>query len=183
MDKPENQKQGNIPLEYYKTIVQTGIDGTWVVDMEGHFLEVNNAYCKLVGYSRDEVLKMKISDIEAIEKPEDVRQRIEKVMKTGGDRFETRHRRKDGSIIEVEVSVNYTKDEGGRLFVFVRDITDRKKDEGELKKVKDELQARVEEMEKFNKLVVGRELAMAKLKEENAELKKRLEEFQGGEKK
>ena len=45
------------------------------------------------------------------------------------DRFETRHKRKDGEIIDVEISVNYLQVNGERMFVFVRDITGRKQAE------------------------------------------------------
>jgi PAS domain S-box-containing protein len=117
----------------YKAIIQTTMDGFWLVDMQGRFLDVNNAYCQLIGYSRDELLKMSIPDIEAIEKPEETAARIAKVMKVGGDRFETRHRCKDGRIVDVEVSVDYIDIGGGRMFVFVRDISDRKQAEEALK--------------------------------------------------
>jgi PAS domain S-box-containing protein len=114
-----------VELEY-KTILQTTVDGFWLTDTRGRFLDVNDAYCRLVGYSRDELLKMSIPDVEAIEKPEEIAARIAKIRKVGGDRFETRHRRKDGTIVDVEVSVNYIELAGGRMCVFVRDITDRK---------------------------------------------------------
>jgi PAS domain S-box-containing protein len=117
----------------YKTIIQTTIDGFWLVDMQGRFLDVNNAYCQLIGYSRDELLKMSIPDIEAIEKPEETVARIAKIMKVGGDRFETCHRRKDGRIVDVEVSVDYIDIGGGRMFVFIRDISDRKRAEEALR--------------------------------------------------
>jgi PAS domain S-box-containing protein len=110
----------------YQTIIRTAMDGFWLTDMQGHFLDVNEAYCRLTGYSRDELLNMSIPDIEAIEKPEDVAKRIQKVERVGYDRFETRHRRKDGEIVDVEVSINYLSTDGGRYFVFVRDITERK---------------------------------------------------------
>jgi PAS domain S-box-containing protein len=111
----------------YKTILQTTVDGFWLTDVQGRFLDVNDAYCRLVGYNRDELLKMSIPDVEAIEKPEEIAARIAKVRKVGGDRFETHHRRKDGTIVDVEVSVNYIELAGGRMCVFVRDITDRKR--------------------------------------------------------
>ncbi|MFC2050815.1 PAS domain S-box protein [Chloroflexota bacterium] len=117
----------------YRTFVGATMDGFWLTDMQGHFLDVNEAYCSLVGYSRDELLNMSIPDVEAIEKSEDTAEHIRKVKKVGHDRFETRHRRKDGGIFDVEVGVNYLSTGGGRLFVFLRDITERKRMEEELR--------------------------------------------------
>jgi len=113
----------------YKTIIQAAMDGFWLLDMEGRFLDVNDAYCRLIGYSRDELLKMSIPDIEAIETPKETAARIARIKEVGGDHFETRHRRKDGRIIDVEVSVNYIDVDGGRMFVFARDISERKQAE------------------------------------------------------
>jgi len=113
--------------ELYQTIIHTTMDGFWLVDMQGRFLDVNDAYCQLVGYSRDELLKMGIPDVEAIEEPEETTVRIAKIRKAGRDRFETRHRCKDGRVVDVEVSVNYIEVGGGMMTVFARDITERKK--------------------------------------------------------
>jgi PAS domain S-box-containing protein len=119
--------------EQYKTIIRTSMDGFLLVDTEGRFLDVNDAYCHMIGYSRDELLKMRIQDIEAVESPEETAARIRKLMETGSDRFETRHRHRDGRIIDIEVSVNYIKGDEGMLFTFLRDITERKVAEKELK--------------------------------------------------
>ena len=117
----------------YKTIVQTTLDGFWLTDMKGRFLDVNDAYCRLIGYSRNELLKMSITDIEAVEKPEATAARITKIEEVGGDKFETHHRCRNGKIIDVEISVNYIRVGGGRMFVFIHDITKRKQAEEKLR--------------------------------------------------
>jgi PAS domain S-box-containing protein len=109
----------------YEAIIRTALDGFWLVDIKSNIIDVNEAYCRMIGYSRDELLKMKIGDVEAIEKPRDVIARMRKVLKTGGDRFETKHKRKDGAIIDLEISVSYLKDID-RVFVFMRDISEKK---------------------------------------------------------
>ena len=113
----------------YKTIIQTTSDGFCLTNMDGKILDVNDAYCQLIGYSRDELLTMRFRDIDEIEKGKPNEARIATIKKAGGDRFETRHRCKDGSLVDVEISVNYLKVADGRLFVFIRDITGRKQAE------------------------------------------------------
>jgi PAS domain S-box-containing protein len=119
--------------EKYRTILRTTMDGFWMVDMQGRFLEVNDAYCSMIGYSRDELLTMRISDVEGVERPEETARRIQRIMELGGDRFETRHNCKDGRMIDIEVSVNYMEVGGARMFVFLRDITERKQAEETLR--------------------------------------------------
>ncbi len=116
------QKQAQIQHE---TILKTALDGYWLVDLEGKIIEANNSYCQMIGYTREELQGMLISDIEAVETQEDVQKRISHILKKGSDRFETRHKCKDGTTIDVEVSVNYLDIGGGQISVFVRDITER----------------------------------------------------------
>lgn len=129
--------------EQYRRVLQTAIDGFWIVDTEGRFIDVNDAYCAMVGYRREELLQMRIPDIEAIERPEETASRIAKIIETGSDRFETRHRRKDGTIIDVQVSVQRSQERSGTLVVFVQDITSRKAAERELRGLNEELERRV----------------------------------------
>ncbi len=112
--------------ERYKVIIKTAIDGFWLTDSQGRILDVNDAYGKLTGYSREELQAMSVPDVEAAETADVTARHIQQIKETGGDRFETRHRCKDGKIIDIEVSVNYQETEGGRFFAFLRDTTERK---------------------------------------------------------
>ena len=116
----------------HNLIIRTAMDGFWLIDIQGRILEVNDSYCRLIGYSCQELLTMSVFDLRANEKPEDTKRHIQRIIASGGDRFESNHRCKDGRIVDLEVSVNYLAVEGGRLFAFLRDITERKKRQREL---------------------------------------------------
>jgi len=117
--------------EQHRNIIQTAIDGFWLVDMHGRLLEVNEAYVRMSGYSDQELLTMSISDLEVFESADAVAAHIQKLMAQGEDRFESRHYRKDGSIFDVEVSAKHWP-ERGRIFAFLRDITEYKQTERNL---------------------------------------------------
>jgi PAS domain S-box-containing protein len=108
-------------------ILQTTLDGYILADTEGRILDVNPAYCAAVGYSAEELREMNIREVEARESSEEVTKRIERMVSLGKDRFETKHRCKDGSIIDLEVSIAIMRDgQSDLVAAFVRDITDRK---------------------------------------------------------
>ena len=110
----------------YSAAIQTSVDGFWTVDMDGRILEVNDAYLKRSGYSREEMLAMYVGDVDALESPSDTSARIEKIISQGSDEFETRHRARDGSIWDVALAVSYSAVSGGRMFCFLKDVTERK---------------------------------------------------------
>ncbi len=118
----------------YRTIVQTSVDGFWVASIvDGRLFDVNAAYSRMVGYTREELLGMRVTDLEASESEEETVRHINDIIEGRRERFETRHRRKDGSTIEVDISAKYAEARGGVLMVFIRDVTDRKRDEGVLR--------------------------------------------------
>ena len=115
--------------ELHRTILKTAMDGFWVVDLQGRLQEVNATYCRMSGYSEAELLTMGLPDLNVGETADEIAAHAQKIVAQGEDRFETLHRRKDGSIMDVEVSAQYGATEGGRLISFVRDITERKRAE------------------------------------------------------
>ena len=118
--------------ERYRTILRTAMDGFWLMDLQGHLLEVNEAYCRMSGYSTQELLSMSVTDLRALETGDDIAAHMQKAIAQGEDRFESRHIRKDGSFFDIEVSIQYRPVEGGQVVVFMRDITERKSMEEEL---------------------------------------------------
>lgn len=111
-------------------------DGFFRVDFQGKIREVNEAYCRMSGYSREELLTMDISQISLTDlTQEQVLQRIMKAVRSGSERFETRHRRKDGTAIHVETVITYLEMEGEHILALMRDITDRKQMEQEVLKI------------------------------------------------
>ncbi|HEY8097373.1 MAG TPA: PAS domain S-box protein, partial [Methylobacter sp.] len=118
----------------YHSVIQNTGEGFWRVDKEGRLLEANPAYARLSGYSETELAGMQISNLEALETPEETADHVRNVMQNGSDSFETQHRRKDGSVWDVEVNASFIDEEGSEYFVgFFRDITERKQTERLLK--------------------------------------------------
>ncbi len=113
--------------ERHRAVLQTAMDGFLIIDSCGFLREVNETYCRMSGYGADELLIMNINDLEYAESKEATAIHIQWVIARGEDRFESCHRRKDGSAYNVEVSVQYRPLEGGQFVAFIRDITERKR--------------------------------------------------------
>lgn len=129
----------------YKNILRTTMDGFSIIDVNGAFQEVNDAFCTLTGYPRSELLTLSLRDIEVNESSEDIPRHMADIVKKGADRFETRYRCKDGNIIDVEVSVIHSEIHGGHFVSFHHDITKRKRADEALQASYAELEGRVQE--------------------------------------
>jgi len=119
---------------YLRTILQTTQDGFWVLNADGKFIDANHAYCEMTGYTLTELTQLGINDLDALEDPAETTARIKRVIEFGAEQFDTRHRRKDGSVFDVEVSTTYWRNDGGRFICLCRDITERKQAEDALRK-------------------------------------------------
>jgi PAS domain S-box-containing protein len=122
----------------HRAILQTAMDGFWLTDLNGNLLEVNETYSRMSGYNKQELLRMHISDLEAVESADKTQDHIRLVREKGEHRFESKHLRKDGSVFEVEVSVQFHPVAGGQLVAFLHDISERKLAEKELIKAKEQ---------------------------------------------
>ena len=115
-----------------KTILRTAMDGFCLLDQQGRILEINDSYCTMIGYSREELLKMSIKEILAGNAVDIIKKVTKKVLENGSDYFESKHKCKDGKEIDIAASVNFIKEEQVKFFCFLRDITRQKQTEAEL---------------------------------------------------
>ena len=110
-DLTEQKKTQNALSEAqarYQIFLETAVEGFLIVSAKpedrAKLLDVNPAYCKMVGYSRSELLQMHISDLEVLENPAEIQAHLQKVRQDGSHCFETCHRRKDGKVIDLAAS-------------------------------------------------------------------------------
>ena len=131
--------------ERYRAVVEQAAEGIFLVDADTRrVLEANAAYQNLLGYTSEEILRLTLYDLVPYpRKSMDcyVERVLERMSYVSGER---RHRRKDGSLVDVEVSANLIS-YGGReaLCIVVRDITERKRAEEELHRLNEQLEHRV----------------------------------------
>ena len=63
--------QARAHAEKFRSLVNSTMEGYWLVDLDARFLEVNDVACRMLGYTREEMLQRSIPDVEALEKPEE----------------------------------------------------------------------------------------------------------------
>ncbi|MFA6262112.1 MAG: PAS domain S-box protein [Bacteroidia bacterium] len=116
--------------EKYRTLIENAGDGIVVVGLDSTILEANSSICEIMGYNRDEILRLKSSDFYP---PDDTFRppNIDQIIEHGSLLNETVLQRKDGSRLDAEVSRKMI--DGYGYLAIVRDITDRKKDQQKLK--------------------------------------------------
>ncbi|MDD2916008.1 MAG: EAL domain-containing protein [Gallionella sp.] len=116
-----------------RVLMQGTSEGIHIMDEQGNIIEANDAFCRHLGYTQAEVLRLSVFDFEAKLSPDELRKNIGKLLNSHAV-FETKHRRKDGKLVDVEVSVSGVELDGRKcLFSLCREITERKRAENEIK--------------------------------------------------
>jgi PAS domain S-box-containing protein len=178
----------------YRLLYESIGDGFVLMDMNKRIIENNSFFLAMTGYSQDEVNRMK--SIRTIV-PEKWHEKVDRIIETQvitqgySDVFEIEYRRKDESLFPVEVRLFLNKDQEGivsGMWGIIRDITERKKMEDELKEMNvileqkveqktKELQERVRELERFYKATIDREIRMKELRTRIEELELQFEKM------
>jgi PAS domain S-box-containing protein len=131
----------------YRDLVELASDGIFVADLEGRYQEVNDAGCRMLGYSREEILGKTIMDLILPEDKERLFNHRERFIKGGTDVSEWMLLKKDGTYLPVEVSAKILPD--SRWLGIARDMSERKRTEEKLRQTQ----------ERFDLAIKGADLA------------------------
>lgn len=111
--------------EKYRTVLAATTQGFCMIDFSGKLLEVNDAYCTMTGYSRQELLGMHVAQLNIYDTPADIAARIAKIRRVGNLNFVACHRCRDGSVIALQISTTHAPELGDRLFSFCNDLSEQ----------------------------------------------------------
>lgn len=118
----------------YRRLSENTTDAIFVTDMAGRITDVNRAACDTLGYSREEMLKMTVADIDCGVSNEEFRVFHGNSPEGTSRSFEAVHQRRDGTTFPVEISsLKYRENNRDYIVGIARDITERKKSEEELR--------------------------------------------------
>ena len=120
--------------ERYRSVFEQAAESIVVIDAEtGELIEFNDRAHEVLGYTRAEFRELGIADIDMIDSADDVARRLERIVETGAESFETRQRTKTGDVRSVLVSGRVLRIPGRKLIsAIVADLTEYKRKEQEL---------------------------------------------------
>ncbi|MBI3398476.1 MAG: PAS domain S-box protein [Deltaproteobacteria bacterium] len=166
-------------VEEYRNIIDTSLDAIVAIDGSGKITVWNNTAERMFGYTKDEALGMPVTNLMQEGDREKHRKGLKRFIETEvpvfiGKTVEVLGVKKDGSISPKEMSLSSQKIDG-RWWItgIIRDIAERKHHEEMLKQ-------RADELERMNRLMVGRELKMEELKKEIQNLKFKVQGLEKG---
>ncbi|CAH2030969.1 ATP-binding protein [Trichlorobacter ammonificans] len=131
------RKQLEDALRLTRVSVEAASDAIYWIAPDARIVDVNPAACRLLGYNREEILQLSVPDIDAQYNAELWPRHFRELEQQGTLTFESTQRARDGRLIPVEIVANYVHFEDAvRNCAFVRDITERKRVEEELRAAK-----------------------------------------------
>jgi PAS domain S-box-containing protein len=127
-------------------LVEQSRDGIVVLDRHGKVFQANERFADMLGYTLEEVHQLRVWDWDAMFSESELLEMIRTVDRSGAH-FETKHRRRDGTVIEVELSNNGAWCRGQKLILCIcRDVTERNRLAREREELISELQTALEEI-------------------------------------
>ena len=130
-ERKQNEEALRASEGRYRTLFEFAPDGILIADSRSYYLDANATICQMLGYTREEVIGLHGSDIVATSQIQNIAPALEEISAGPGYHHEWQFRRKDGSTFDAEVIVAQIPD--GTLLAMIRDVTQRKQAEEELR--------------------------------------------------
>ncbi len=142
--------------ERFQALFNYSADAIFLHDFQARILDANQTACDRYGYSREELSRRSVTDIDAETNAPLVATRMEQLGRTGSTIFETEHRTKDGRTFPVEVNANLMQWEDRPVILATcRDISWRKEAERRLQRAMADLERQNEELKKLDVMKDG----------------------------
>jgi two-component system, cell cycle sensor histidine kinase and response regulator CckA len=139
----------------FKSLFDNAGDAVLISDEQGHLLDANRTACERLGYTREELLTMKASDIDTPTFAAGFADRAARLLERGIVTFESEHLARDGSVIPSEITATVIELDGKRAFLaLAHDLTERKQAEAEKAALEDQLR-QAQKMEGIGRLAGG----------------------------
>src|SRR5215470_7397155 len=174
-------------LAYSDSLIKNAPDPVFVSDLEGKILQANDAVYELLGFRPDEVLEQSLSRFISPEETREFLAALREVIERGVTRnARLNPRSASGEVIPTTLNASALRDTDGRVIGAIgilRDMRAYEKVVRDLQASKAELQEKILDLEKFEEVVVGRELKMIALEKEIENLRRELEKLNRGQSK
>src|SRR5687768_17548709 len=169
---------------YAESLIKNAPDPVFVSDLEGKILQANDAVYTLLGFRTDEVVEQSLSRFISPEETREFTAALREVVDKGVTRnARLNPRSASGDVIPTTLNASALRDPDGKVIGAIgilRDMRAYEKVVSDLEKSKTELQEKILDLEKFEEVVVGRELKMIALEKELESVKRELEKYKGG---
>lgn len=144
-ERKRAQEKQKISEIHYHSIIEQANDTIYIIDSspKPKLIDINQSGCRLLGYTKEELLQLTVFDINFECDLTDSASKIEELRAGIPVRTEQKFKRKDGSAVEIELSAKKMAD--GNIMVVARDISERKKAEQEIKTLNESLERKVKE--------------------------------------
>jgi len=137
------RKQAELSLreseERYRKLFEYSNDAIFIHHTNGKIVDVNESACKMMGYNKDQLVKMSVQDLHPKESWESSKKAVRHVKQTGAVRFESTFTTSKGYQFDVDISARIVDQEKDLVQGIVRDITQRKNAERALRESEEEL--------------------------------------------